>query len=106
MWSWLILLYVIGWVIFSILGYLYKIVPFLWWTHKYADQMGKGNVPTLAQMINEKWATIIYVSFIIGIVGLIFAGLLHIGFLVFIFQAMITLATIAYLATIIRIFYV
>src|SRR5690625_5874123 len=47
-WGWLIFLYIIGWIIFSILGYLYKIVPVLWLTHKYSEKMGKEKVPTLA----------------------------------------------------------
>lgn len=28
--------YIMLWIAFSIIGYLYKIVPFLWWTHKYS----------------------------------------------------------------------
>ena len=40
-WSWLVFLYIMGWIIFSILGYLYKIVPFLWWTHKFSNKIGQ-----------------------------------------------------------------
>lgn len=37
----LVYLYLMGWVSLSIMGYLFKIVPFLWWTHKYGDQAGQ-----------------------------------------------------------------
>lgn len=33
--------YIFGWVILSIIGYLYKIVPFLWWTHRYSKKLAK-----------------------------------------------------------------
>ncbi|MGZ4161492.1 MAG: hypothetical protein ACXVNF_11975, partial [Neobacillus sp.] len=33
--------YLLLWIVLSIVGYLYKIVPFLWWTYKYSKEMGK-----------------------------------------------------------------
>ncbi|WP_286228969.1 hypothetical protein [Neobacillus mesonae] len=46
--------YILLWIILSITGYLYKIVPFLWWTHKYSKEIGKTKVPALKDMMNEK----------------------------------------------------
>lgn len=46
--------YLYGWVGVTILGYMSKIVPFLWWTYKYGPQAGKGKVPTMAQLLSEK----------------------------------------------------
>lgn len=46
-------LVVIGWVALTILGYLYKIIPFLWWTYKYGQVIGKQKVPNLKDMMNE-----------------------------------------------------
>lgn len=74
----LILLYILGWIVFSIIGYLIKIVPFLWWTHRYSDKVGKENVPALKDMMNEKINNIILVLLPIAVVGLVFS---------FIFQA-------------------
>ncbi|ADU93163.1 hypothetical protein [Geobacillus sp. Y412MC52] len=48
----------IGWIGFSIIGYLFKIVPFLWWTHRYSEKVGQQNVPTLRQMMNERAVTV------------------------------------------------
>ncbi|EIJ83810.1 hypothetical protein [Bacillus methanolicus] len=61
--------YIFGWVILSIIGYLYKIVPFLWWTHRYSKKIGKENVPTLKQMMNEKLTVIQCCLFIISLAG-------------------------------------
>jgi hypothetical protein len=43
-----------GWVTMTILGYMSKIVPFLWWTHKYGPLAGKPNVPMMSDLIKEK----------------------------------------------------
>jgi hypothetical protein len=65
--------YVLGWIMFSIIGYLYKIVPFLWWTHRYSKKIGQENVPTLKQMINEKWTIIQCLLFTVSLVGMVIA---------------------------------
>jgi hypothetical protein len=65
----LLFLYIVIWIAFSIIGYLYKIVPFLWWTAKYSKEMGKQNVPTLKDMINDRAAIPIFSSLVIGIIG-------------------------------------
>jgi len=46
--------YLWGWVGFTILGYLSKIVPFLWWTHKYGPKVGKEPVPSLADLLKDR----------------------------------------------------
>jgi hypothetical protein len=33
-------------------GFFYKIVPLLAWTARYSDKMGKGRVPTVAEMFS------------------------------------------------------
>jgi hypothetical protein len=43
-----------GWIALTILGYLFKIIPFLWWTYKYSNTIGRGKVPALKEMTNEK----------------------------------------------------
>ncbi|WP_339273104.1 hypothetical protein MKY59_18820 [Paenibacillus sp. FSL W8-0426] len=47
-------IYLGGWVSLTILGYASKIVPFLWWTHKYGKQAGRPGVPLMAGMLSEK----------------------------------------------------
>lgn len=105
LWSWLIFLYIVGWIIFSILGYLYKIVPFLWWTYKYSDRIGKEKVPTMTEMINEKICVILFSLFILSMGGLIFGVILQNSILIFIFQAILTVTTLGYVISIIKVLF-
>ncbi|MEF2966061.1 hypothetical protein V3851_09475 [Paenibacillus sp. M1] len=50
--------YLNGWVSFMILSYASKIVPFLWWTHKYGKQVGKPGTPMMANLLDEKKANL------------------------------------------------
>lgn len=45
--------YLVVWVNGSVLSYMSKIVPFLWWTHKYSSQLGKPGVPALGDLFKE-----------------------------------------------------
>lgn len=92
----LIYLYIYMWIIFSISGYLYKIVPFLWWTHRYSKLIGKINVPTLKDMMNEKATVPIFVGFIIGSLGILLAYLLSNQFIFILSQGIQSIATIVY----------
>ncbi|WP_102347367.1 hypothetical protein [Bacillus sp. Marseille-P3661] len=67
----LIYIYIIGWIVFSIIGYLFKIVPFLWWTHRYSKEMGKPNVPTLKQLMNDKLGTNLFILFFVCMLGMV-----------------------------------
>lgn len=46
--------YLYGWVALTIMAYLSKIAPFLWWTYKYGPRAGKGQVPTMGQLLAEQ----------------------------------------------------
>jgi len=102
-WSWLIFLYIMAWIVFSILGYLYKIVPFLWWTHKYSERIGKEKVPTLKEMINEKWGVVLFICFSVSVIGLTAGALWQISIIVFIFQGLLAITSLAYVLSIIRV---
>lgn len=65
--------YLLLWIVLSILGYLYKIVPFLWWTHKYSKEMGKKAVPALKDMLNEKLAVPLFYIFIASVLSVFLA---------------------------------
>lgn len=92
----LLFLYLLTWIGFSIIGYLYKIVPFLWWTHKYSKEIGKRQVPSLKDMMNERAALPLFISLIAS--AMILAVSLSIGSqaLFFTGQLLLTLSTIAF----------
>ncbi|WP_342432082.1 hypothetical protein [Neobacillus sp. FSL H8-0543] len=63
----LIYLYLFLWIILSISGYLFKIVPFLWWTYKYSKEIGKHAVPSLKDMMNEKIVVPLFSLFVVSV---------------------------------------
>ena len=65
--------YILLWIVLSIAGYLYKIVPFLWWTYKYSKDIGKTKVPTLKEMMNEKIISPTFFLFIVNVFIVFFA---------------------------------
>lgn len=66
-------LYLLLWIVLSIMGYLYKIVPFLWWTYKYSKEIGKKSVPSLKDMMNEKIVVPLFSLFVIAVVAVFFS---------------------------------
>jgi hypothetical protein len=70
----LIYTYLLLWIVLSIVGYLYKIVPFLWWTYKYSKEIGKQSVPSLKEMMNEKIVVPLFSLFIFAVL-IIFCAL-------------------------------
>ncbi|MHC0035748.1 hypothetical protein [Pseudoneobacillus sp. C159] len=77
----LLFLYLMLWIVLSLLGYLYKIVPFLWWTHKYSKLVGKEKVPALKDMMNEKLSLNLLMIFIFSCITVYFGIILQLQIL-------------------------
>lgn len=43
-----------GWLSFTIMGWLYKIMPFLAWYHRYSKLVGKKKVPMIKDIFDER----------------------------------------------------
>ncbi|CAH2715587.1 hypothetical protein BACCIP111895_02771 [Neobacillus rhizosphaerae] len=71
----LIYSYILLWIVLSIVSYLYKIVPFLWWTYKYSKKIGKSKVPSLKEMMNERIVVPVFSLFIAAVL-IVFCGLI------------------------------
>lgn len=56
----------LGFVGLVVSGMLYKILPFLVWTHRYAPQVGRTKVPLLKDMLDERAANLAGVSLGLG----------------------------------------
>lgn len=99
----LLYLYILMWIAFSIIGYLYKIVPFLWWTHKYSKEIGKKDVPVLKDLMNEK--AVFPLFFLFTITGLFIgcAFVLKAKLLFYIAQGTMLVVTIIYCLLIIQV---
>lgn len=64
---------IVGVVTFTVLGFLYKIVPFLVWYHTYSREVGRHQVPSLAGLYSERLQVLSYWLFLGGL-GLACAG--------------------------------
>ena len=58
-----------GWLGLTTLGQLYKIVPFLVWTHRFAPRMGKERVPLLKDLYPLPLAMAGFVALLAGLVS-------------------------------------
>lgn len=65
----------IGWVSLTVVGMLYKIIPFLVWYHAYSSKVGREPVPTLQDLCPPELQRLGYVLLNSGILGTA-AGLL------------------------------
>lgn len=79
--------FALGFVGLVVTGMLYKITPFLIWTHRYAPLVGKQRVPLLKEMLPEPTARLAGVLWGMGVLLAPFVGqavgLLALGSLVF-----------------------
>lgn len=104
LWGWLIYLYLMVWIVFSILGYLYKIVPFLWWIYKYSERAGKEKVPVLKDLWNENVGKVIFILFVITTPGIIVSVALEHGALLYIFFGLQTVIATLYGGSILAVY--
>ncbi|MEO7000655.1 MAG: hypothetical protein ABI068_02540 [Ktedonobacterales bacterium] len=65
----------IGWLGQSIVGYLYKIVPFLIWQARYAPLAGKRPIPLMRDLVHERWAEASWWLINIGVAAAIVCAL-------------------------------
>jgi hypothetical protein len=54
-WAAYALLVLLGWLVFLIVGVLYKILPFLTWLHLFGQKLGEGSLPTVADLTRPSW---------------------------------------------------
>lgn len=71
-------LILLGWISLSILGYLYKIIPFLWWTYRYSGMVDKKQAPNLNKMIHAGrgrwWLVLLFVFIAANIFAIMFGS--------------------------------
>jgi hypothetical protein len=57
----------LGVVSFGIMGMLYKIIPFLVWYRSYSRQIGRGKVPSLADLYSSRLQAVGFWSYLAGL---------------------------------------
>jgi hypothetical protein len=63
-----------GWIGLTIIGMLHKIVPFLFWTHRYGARAGAERVPLVRELVDMRRAEATYWLLNAGI-PLVLAGM-------------------------------
>lgn len=69
-WQSVISFYLLGWITFTVMGYAYKIVPFLIWTRRYSQRAGEEKVPLISDLINLNHARPVLRLFALGLIAL------------------------------------
>ena len=77
----LVLAALVGWLGQSMIGYLYKIVPFLIWQRRYGPLAGRQKVPLMREMLHERRAWVSWWAINLGLIATVCAMLLHIPWL-------------------------
>ncbi|UPK41825.1 hypothetical protein [Paenibacillus pabuli] len=97
-------IYLGAWVSLTILGYASKIVPFLWWTHKYGKLAGRPGTPLMADMLSERniyWGLI---SMVTANLLLVCGILINLAEVMMVGGTLLSLVSIVYIANIAYVF--
>ncbi|MGO4888472.1 hypothetical protein ACJ2A9_11985 [Anaerobacillus sp. MEB173] len=98
------LVYLFGWVSLTILGYTSKIVPFLWWTFRFGNQVGREQVPSLHDLIDEQKVYVRFIGCVVTLLILAVGMAIQLPLLIIIGQISFGLATIYYLVHVLAVF--
>lgn len=74
----LVLAALVGWLGQSMIGYLYKIVPFLVWQHRYGPLAGRQKVPLMRELLHGRLAWVCWWAINLSLPVTLCAMLLHI----------------------------
>ncbi|MDA8205408.1 MAG: hypothetical protein M0Z36_05015 [Thermaerobacter sp.] len=73
LWIPALLSYGLGWIGFSFIGFVQKIVPFMVWLHRYAHVHGRGKMPRLDDIWRPGWGIVPLASGALGL-GVVLVG--------------------------------
>ncbi|OMF65746.1 hypothetical protein MKY66_18375 [Paenibacillus sp. FSL R5-0766] len=96
--------YLGGWVSLTILGYASKIVPFLWWTHKYGKQAGRPGTPLMAGMLSERNVNWGMIAMVAGSLLLVSGILINLAEVMMVGGTILSLVSIVYITNITLVF--
>ncbi|MBB3111160.1 hypothetical protein FHS18_003228 [Paenibacillus phyllosphaerae] len=97
--------YLSGWVSLTILGYLSKIVPFLWWTHKYGPRAGQPNVPVMSSLISESFINRGLCCIASGVLLSIAGLFLEVKWFIEVGGTIVSVCSLFYIGIIVRVFF-
>jgi hypothetical protein len=96
--------YLGGWVSLTILGYASKIVPFLWWTHKYGKLAGRPGTPLMAGMLSEKRINLGILAMVAASLLLVSGILINLAEVMMVGGTLLSMISIVYISNIALVF--
>lgn len=73
-WQGVVTLYLMGWVALTVMGYAYKIVPFLVWSKRYSKPAEGSKRLLISDLINLHQSLHVFIGFVLGLVLLTFGS--------------------------------
>lgn len=95
---------ILGWFAATILSYLSKIIPFLWWAYRFHATWKKKSNMLLSDMTNDKKLVTLLSIYFVGVTFVCIAFLLNHSILSFIGQITALLAAIVYIVELLKVF--
>lgn len=102
--AFVISLYLWNWLAPVILGYMSKIVPFLWWTLKYGDKVGKEKTPVMADLVKESHVKVLLSLWLAAALALLGCTAIGSGLAVQIAAGVWSLLSLGYMLLLARVF--
>ena len=99
----ILVLLLLGWLSLLGLGQLFKIVPFLTWLERYGKELGRGPVPRVQDLVNERRARPWFIAFGFAAVGEALAAATATPVAARIAAAVLLLSTLAITTELIRV---
>lgn len=99
-----VLLLIAGWFSANILGYLAKIIPFLWWAYRFHTKWEKKSAVLLKNMLSEKRLRIVFSLYLAGIATVTCSVLISSPFLSGVGQFISVMAALIYIFELTRAF--
>jgi hypothetical protein len=100
----MIVLLILGWFIPSIFSYLSKILPFLWWAHRFRSKEEKKSAVLLSQMLPERRLTMELVGYLAGTAVMAHGFYWNLPLIAVIGQVVMALFLLVYLVELMRVF--
>ena len=69
-WQGVVTFYLMGWITFTVMGFSYKIIPFLIWNERFSKRVGKEKTPMIADLLHPNRTKPVLIGFLSGLVVL------------------------------------
>lgn len=100
----LIVIIILGWFSASILSYLFKIIPFLWWPHRYQTKEQRKSAVLLYEMLPGNRMTMELIGYLVGIILVVGGFIIENSTLALVGQMIATCFVVIYLMELQKVF--